>query len=783
MIALATTLSIVPRAARADDAAPDFSPIGNSVTNRWSYGFASVPGGAFSLLPNAVTDGFGRKGWVSPANGAAVYRNVNGFAVNLGSGLIVPHGALTLEAGPTGAFTVLRWRAPRSGTATVSARFIRLAPNEQEPTQVGIYFNGTKVYSRWLTRDVSPVASVAASLTVNLTDAVEFVVGDGDGNNARDIIQVDATVNMEPNVLPTGPVITFAGQRFVACSGDTAFESMAFDPVNRRLVSNEILRDLCGTALSPGPTDAPGLTWDLRTQTYWQVTSTRVVRQWSAAGVLIGDLFTIPQIFTVPGWGPDTLDSVRGIAVDSNFVYVVDSGPAGSEGEIYANEWFKFTRTGTPVKSSKLTNFHANLDLNPDAVADDIVYVPFSNPFLKGKLIIALEHSGMQVIDTDGNFVSKFRWTDPGVPADIKIFGFAGLSIDPLTGNLYLVENAGARTQLWTRIPTTSATYYAIGTGGGPPRLQLPATGCNRPLWESMPSDASFVFGCTYRGANQSVYGLDFGSSQLYRFHALSGIGGRATITGAFNSWACAYDTERDVLYGAIEISGTQARLVAIDPNSGAVDPRPSRVGFGVTDLAFNSTDKNLYGASGVQLIRIDRDTGVGTLVGPTPAVTGIDFDPGTNRLIGIQNSGPAGSATMWSINPATGAGTTITTVPKNIAWEGLAVVPLPAQGAVAVESEATPPPSPFLSAAPNPSRGPVTLQFALPRDANVSAGVFDVEGRRIRAIETGRRAAGRNSLSWDGRDDNGRSVTSGVYFARVEYGSQTLISRIVRIE
>ena len=48
---------------------------------------------------------------------------------------------------------------------------------------------------------------------------------------------------------------------------------------------------------------------------------------------------------------------------------------------------------------------------------------------LKGKLLIALEHSGIQVIDTDGNFVSKFRWTDPGVPPGVKLFGFAEMLV------------------------------------------------------------------------------------------------------------------------------------------------------------------------------------------------------------------------------------------------------------------------------------------------------------------------------------------------------------------
>jgi len=484
----------------------------------------------------------------------------------------------------------------------------------------------------------------------------------------------------------------------------------------------------------------------------------------------------------VPGWGVDTLDAVKGIATDSNFVYIVDAGPMGLQGTIHANEWFKFTRAGVPVKSSKQTNFHANLDLNPDALVDDVVYVPFNAPFLKGKLLIPLEHSGWQVIDTDGNFVTKFRWNDPGVPTGIKVFGFAGATIDPQTGNLYLVENSGGTTQIWTRIPSSSATFYCVGTGAGPPRLHLPAVGCNRPLWSDMPADASLVFGCTYRSANQSIYGFDFSSSQLYRFFAGSGVGGRAFLSGLVNDWGAAYDTERDVIYGAPTFL-SNARLIAVDPVTGATDPRPNVIGFSVEDIAFNSFDKKVYAINGTNLIRIDRDTGIGTIVGPTQSgIRGLDYEKDTNRLIGIQNSGPGGSATLWSINASTAAATMITTVPTNQAWEGLAVVQLPATGVVSAEENPILP-AEFLTTVPNPSRSRVSLQYSLPVAADVKVAVFDVQGRLVKSLDSGHRAAGPHKVQWDGKTDHGGAASTGIYFARVEYGSHSLISRIVRVE
>src|SRR6185503_18744463 len=109
------------------------------------------------------------------------------------------------------------------------------------------------------------------------------------------------------------PVLTFADHRFIPARWPgKAFESLAFDPVNRRLASAGDLSSLCGGRLSDGPGESPGLAWDLRTQTYWSITTNRVVQRWSAAGALLDTVFTLPQSFTVPGSGLDTLESVRG---------------------------------------------------------------------------------------------------------------------------------------------------------------------------------------------------------------------------------------------------------------------------------------------------------------------------------------------------------------------------------------------------------------------------------------------------------------------------------------
>ncbi len=69
---------------------------------------------------------------------------------------------------------------------------------------------------------------------------------------------------------------------------------------------------------------------------------------------------------------------------------------------------------------------------------------------------------------------------------------------------------------------------------------------------------------------------------------------------------------------------------------------------------------------------------------------------------------------------------------------------------------------------APNPSRGPSTVRFQLARGGFTDLAVYSVEGRRVRSLESGSRPAGRQQVSWDGSDSQGRHVPPGVYFVRL---------------
>jgi hypothetical protein len=92
------------------------------------------------------------------------------------------------------------------------------------------------------------------------------------------------------------------------------------------------------------------------------------------------------------------------------------------------------------------------------------------------------------------------------------------------------------------------------------------------------------------------------------------------------------------------------------------------------------------------------------------------------------------------------------------------------------------PPPPPVVYATtplvvePNPALGGCVLRFSLASPREGSLIVFDARGRKVRTLQTGRFARGPHAPSWDGRDDAGRAMPGGIYFAhlRLDSGVQT---------
>ena len=81
-------------------------------------------------------------------------------------------------------------------------------------------------------------------------------------------------------------------------------------------------------------------------------------------------------------------------------------------------------------------------------------------------------------------------------------------------------------------------------------------------------------------------------------------------------------------------------------------------------------------------------------------------------------------------------------------------------------------------SAKPNPFRGQTTLSYMLPRAEHVNISVYDVRGRRVRVLVNETKQPNRYVTTWDGCDQSGRSLSSGIYFIRFQAGKHVLSQR-----
>jgi flagellar hook assembly protein FlgD len=87
-----------------------------------------------------------------------------------------------------------------------------------------------------------------------------------------------------------------------------------------------------------------------------------------------------------------------------------------------------------------------------------------------------------------------------------------------------------------------------------------------------------------------------------------------------------------------------------------------------------------------------------------------------------------------------------------------------------------------LLQSYPNPGGQSVTVAFSLETRAPTTLRVFDTSGRLIRTLLDEPRGEGRHRIVWDGRDDTGRRMASGVYFYRLQSGSVDETHRMVLV-
>jgi hypothetical protein len=95
-------------------------------------------------------------------------------------------------------------------------------------------------------------------------------------------------------------------------------------------------------------------------------------------------------------------------------------------------------------------------------------------------------------------------------------------------------------------------------------------------------------------------------------------------------------------------------------------------------------------------------------------------------------------------------------------------------------------PPSDFVvtESFPNPFNSSVTIQYQIPTAGEVEGRIYNILGMRVKTIvPSQQQQAGKYSVHWDGKNDHGSDVSSGVYFIRIRWNDRMKTVRSVYLK
>ncbi|MDZ7341949.1 MAG: T9SS type A sorting domain-containing protein, partial [candidate division KSB1 bacterium] len=72
----------------------------------------------------------------------------------------------------------------------------------------------------------------------------------------------------------------------------------------------------------------------------------------------------------------------------------------------------------------------------------------------------------------------------------------------------------------------------------------------------------------------------------------------------------------------------------------------------------------------------------------------------------------------------------------------------------------------------PNPFNSDTVIQYSIPRAGEVELAIYNIEGKLVRNFSRLEKSPGRYSIAWDGKNNGGSSLASGVYFYQLKFDS-----------
>jgi hypothetical protein len=84
------------------------------------------------------------------------------------------------------------------------------------------------------------------------------------------------------------------------------------------------------------------------------------------------------------------------------------------------------------------------------------------------------------------------------------------------------------------------------------------------------------------------------------------------------------------------------------------------------------------------------------------------------------------------------------------------------------------------LSNYPNPFNPQTTINYSIRKAGKVSLDVYNLAGQKVKTLVNDRKTAGSHNVVWNGKDDAGNNVSSGVYFYRITNGKESKTNKMI---
>jgi hypothetical protein len=284
------------------------------------------------------------------------------------------------------------------------------------------------------------------------------------------------------------------------------------------------------------------------------------------------------------------------------------------------------------------------------------------------------------------------------------------------------------------------------------------------------PSSFNDIFALTISPSNNELLGVRStpSESEILRVNSLGGDSYLLYSLDLASMVAISFDNT-GTLYGALETG----EIYSIDLTDGTYE-YVSTAQIELVTIAFDPMTNDLWatikGGFGVpkdQMFKIDLATGDTTLVGQTglgnTAINALAFDE-NGVFYGIIGSGPQVSD-LFTIDVNTGEGTLVGSVGL-MALTGLAFAETGVVNVLQEDENDNTVPADFALSQnyPNPFNPSTSIEFSVPVNSDVILRIYNLLGQVVTTLVNEEVSAGHYSTVWNGADDNGFQVSSGVY-------------------